>query len=167
MVLKYSIGIFYYFWYSVITATLYTTPYLAHWLHTRFGNPVSLPRGSHYRDTFVSFLGKQYYENRGRIRVEVTVNKNIVSAYGHTIRMDRCNRFNNILLEELDRTIYDFVNAHKDTRGSIDAAIALFQERMKFEEHIFSFDNIRQRYYRYKRELKNNFHSSVTKTKAA
>lgn len=95
--------------------------------------------------------------------VKIVVNKNVVSTYGHTISANRINYFTKILVEELDRYIYDFVNAHRKSCGSVVAAICLFQERLEFHEELYALDTIERRYYRYKEKLKNKFHSSVSK----
>ena len=145
----------------MITATIYTKPHLAHWLCHQYGSPVDLPRSCPFRATLLSCLGKDVIAPDGLIRIEVVVNKNIVSSFGHTIRQDRLGHFSKILTEDMDRHLYDFVNGCRAM--TIDNAIAYYQERMGFEERDFAFDNIRRRYFRYKKRI---FHASVTKRKA-
>lgn len=152
-----------------VTVVLACKPSTAQWLAHQYGNPVTLPRSSSFKNQFLSCLEKDFvplhkYDRKTfKSKIEVRFDRNILPKFGTSVKPSLQYHINDVIEEEIKHEAYEFIEAFNQNGRSIDEAVRLYQRARGFCDETYHFDAIRSNYFRFKCRLKKIYQSSATK----
>lgn len=151
-----------------IAVTFHCKPYVAQWLTDQYGSPVRLPHKTNFRKQFLATLCKQFYPrgdyNKATFtaQVDVWLNKDDIQQHGFSVSLALQNEIHSVIEEQLKNQLFIFIHAQVIGGYSVNHAVRSYQQVMGFSEETFSFDAIRQSYFRRKKEYTKIFRKFVT-----
>lgn len=156
------------------TVTIHLKPYSAHYLRLKYtfkGNIIDLPRKSKIRSTFLLCLSKDYSETDHKElsgytdAVEVFVCDKLFVKHGNNVNHKFASLFNSVLEEKIKNEAFHIINLIRLKHNmKPKEAILEFQSIYGFAD-TFSFDAIKQDYYRSLREAEEIILKTQTVTK--
>lgn len=132
-----------------------TKPYIAQWVHNKFGNPAILPQADPIRKILHLVIDKKYYKHNNIDTGTYTAIVNIANCNssneknGSNIPKENLSEINNLIEDILKKELHSTILSLRIKESlNISKAIYRYQERFGFNEETYSFAAIRQAYYR-------------------
>jgi len=138
-----------------ITVTLRCKPYVKHYLVSRFGNPVKLPRKSQTKKLFLACIKKNFEPSRSQFiaqlpaSLEIQLSKHDLSQHGHTIDSGMLFFINGIFEEKIkNEMFFEVTLLRSEKKMTLKNAIAVYQQQHGFTNENFPVEAIQAAYYR-------------------
>ena len=137
-----------------ITVTIHCKSYVAHYLKSKFGNPVRIPPKTQTRKIFLACVQKEFepqYHKRVKLlpeKVEVKLNEKDLRNHGHSIEPGNMFFVNGVFEEKIKNEMFHQVSRyHFKQNMKLRDAMLKYQQENGFTEEIFSLETIRCAYY--------------------
>lgn len=138
----------------MFTVTVPVKPFVKHYLISRYGNPVNLPRKTMIRNIFLATLFKKhpdYYQikiRRQKCHVDIKLSREEFSVHGSEVNPALGHHISSIFEEKIKMEMYFEVRSLVLNQNmSVKDAILQWSKSHGYTEETFSFEAIRCAYY--------------------
>lgn len=138
----------------MFTVTVPVKPYVKHYLTSRYGNPVELPRKTMIRNLFLATLYKEFPNfqkeriKRQSCHVQIKLSREEAAIHGHELNPALGHHISSIFEEKIKMEMFFEVRSLvQEAKLPVREAIQSWRQSHGYDEESFSFEAIRCAYY--------------------